>query len=264
MKQPFRYYLLFLIPAVLCMGTLPAQAQLKGILDHVLHKKDSNQPAVSGTALPSAAAPSSTEISTGVKQALEIGLQDGIKQVSAVDGFFKNALIKVVFPPEAQRIEQTLRGIGLGSLCDKAILSFNRAAESAAKEAAPIFTQALKQMTLRDATQLLLGPDTAATSYFKRTTTAELKSKFRPVIESNLEKAGATRYWGDMMNRYNQLPLVKKVNPDLSDYVTQKAIDGLFVMVAEKEKEIRGQLGARTTPLLQKVFGYAAQQKGKE
>lgn len=207
--------------------------------------------------------PTNSEISSGIKQALQIGLQDGVKKVSAVDGYFKNPLIKILFPPNAQKIENTLRNIGLGSLCDQVELSLNRAAEDAAKQAAPIFTNALSQMTLTDVTNILLGSDTSATNYFRRATTSQLVAKFSPVIANSLNKVDATKYWSDVTTKYNQLPLVKPINTDLTAYVTDQAINGLFVMVAQKEKEIRNQLSARTTPLLKKVFGYAAQQQGK-
>jgi hypothetical protein len=218
----------------------------------------------SATAGTSGGTPTSSEITSGIKQALQIGLQDGVKQVSAVDGYFKNPLIKILFPPNAVKVENTLRNIGLGDLCDKVELSINRAAEDAAKQAGPIFLNALNKMTLKDASQILLGPDTAATSYFRRATTSELTAKFSPVISNSLNKVGATRYWSDVMTKYNQIPLVKPINPDLTAYVTQRAIDGLFVIIAGKETQIRQQLSARTTPLLQKVFGYAAKQAGSK
>jgi len=220
---------------------------------------------VSGTAAAdtSVGPPNSSEISSGIKQALQVGLQDAVKQVSATDGYFKNPLIKIMFPPNAVKVENTLRGIGLGSLCDNVELSLNRAAEDAAKQASPIFLNALKQMTLQDASQILLGPDTAATSYFKRATTSELTAKFSPVISQSLSKVDATKYWSQVTTKYNQIPLVKPVNTDLTAYVTQKAIDGLFTMISQKEVQIRQQLGARTTPLLQKVFGYAAEKTNK-
>jgi hypothetical protein len=205
--------------------------------------------------------PTSSEITSGIKQALQIGLQDGVKQVSAENGYFKNPLIKILFPPNAIKVENTLRGMGLGSLCDQVELSLNRAAEDAAKQATPIFLNALKKMTLRDASQILMGPDTSATSYFRRATTSELTAKFSPVISSSLSKVGATRYWSQVTTQYNKIPFVKPVNTDLTAYVTQRAIDGLFVTISQKEIQIRQQLGARTTPLLKKVFGFAARQK---
>jgi hypothetical protein len=149
----------------------------------------------------------------------------------------------------------------LGSLCDQVITSVNRAAEDAAKEAKPIFTSAIRQMTLQDVQGILLGEKNAATVYFQTTTSDSLRVKFAPVIEASLEKVEATKYWNELMTRYNKLPMVKKVNPDLDAYVTQKAIEGLFVEIAKEELKIRENLGARTSPLLQKVFGFAESQK---
>lgn len=202
--------------------------------------------------------PTNLEIGAGLKQALEFGTSAGADQLSAKDGFFGNLAIKILFPPEAQKVEKTLRGLGLNSLADNVILSLNRAAEDAAKEAKPIFVAAIRQMTIADAANILLsGNKDAATQYFKRVTTAQLMEKFRPVITSSLSKVGATRYWGDAATAYNKIPLVKPVETDLSSYVAQKAIDGMFVQVAKEELKIRDNINARSTPLLQKVFGYA-------
>ena len=200
--------------------------------------------------------PSSLEIANGLKQALEIGTGKSSDQLSVTDGFFANTAIKILFPPEALKAEKTLRSIGLGKLADNVILSLNRAAEDAAKEAKPIFVNAIKQMTIQDVTNILLGNQDAATQYFKRTTTQQLAASFRPVIQNSLNKVGATKYYGDAATAYNKVPFVSKINPDITDYVTQRAIDGLFVEIAREEINIRQNLSARTTPLLQKVFGY--------
>ncbi|MCX2482169.1 DUF4197 domain-containing protein [Pedobacter sp. MR2016-24] len=211
--------------------------------------------------LPTTANPSALEIGQGIKQALEIGTSKGADQLSAKDGFLGNLAVKLLFPPEAQKVEKTLRSIGLGSLADNVILSLNRAAEDAAKEAKPIFVSAIKQMTITDATNILLGNKDAATEYFKRVTTAQLTAKFSPVVTNSLSKVGATKYWGDAAGKYNKLPLVKPVNTDLSGYVTQKAIEGMFIQVAQEELTIRNNMNARSTTLLQKVFGYADKNK---
>lgn len=205
--------------------------------------------------------PTGGEINSALKQALEIGIKQGVQQVSAKNGFFNNALIKVLFPPQAQKVERTLRQIGMGSICDKVILSLNRAAEDASKEALPIFTNALKKMSFSDATHILLGTDTAATHYFRTATTDQLTQKFQPIISKSLNQVDATRYWGTVMSQYNKIPLVQPVNTDLSAYVTQRAIDGLFKMIAQKEVQIRENIAGRSTPLLKKVFGYADQKK---
>ena len=205
--------------------------------------------------------PTNLEIGNGLKQALEIATGKSSDQLSAVNGFFGNAAVKILFPPEAQKAEKTLRSLGMGKLCDNVILSLNRAAEDAAKQAKPIFVDALKQMTLQDVSNILLGNKDAATQYFKRTTTTQLTAKFKPVIQGSLNKANATKYYTDAALAYNKVPFVKKLNPDISDYATQKAIEGLFVEIAKEELNIRSNLGARTTPLLQKVFAFADKKK---
>ncbi len=207
--------------------------------------------------------PSAFEIASALKQALEQGTNKSSDELSATNGFFGNALIKIVFPPEAQKAEKTLRSLGLNQLCDNVILSLNRAAEDAAKEAKPIFVNSIKQLTLQDATNILFGQQDAATQYFKRTTINQLSEKFKPVIQASLNKVGATRYYGDAVTAYNKVPLVTKLNPDLSDYVTQKAIEGLFTEIAKEELNIRQNLSARRTTLMQRVFGYADNNKGR-
>jgi hypothetical protein len=205
--------------------------------------------------------PSSSEAGSGLKQALELGIAASANNLAMKDGYYGNNMVKVLFPPEAQKVEQTMRDLGLGSMVDKAIESFNRGAEKAAKEAAPIFVSAIKAMTINDAMGILLGKPDAATAYLKATTSPELTAKFTPIIERSLNEVNATKYWDDVITRYNKIPLVQKVNPDLTSYVTQRALDGLFLMVAKEELKIRDNAGSRTTDLLQKVFGYADSQK---
>jgi hypothetical protein len=202
--------------------------------------------------------PSNLEIGNALKQALQQGTAKSADQLSAVNGFFGNTAVKILFPPEAQKVERTLRGMGMNKLCDNVILSLNRAAEDAAKDAKPIFIDAIKKMTLQDVSGILLGQQDAATQYFKRTTTAALAVKFKPVIKTCLDKVGATKYYGTVAGEYNKLPFVKHLNPDITDYATQKTIDGLFVEIAQEELKIRQNLpAARSTPLLQKVFNFA-------
>ncbi len=202
--------------------------------------------------------PTPTEISMGLKQALEFGTTSSTERLSATDGFFANAAVKILFPEEAQKVERTLRSVGLNKLADNVILSLNRAAEAAAVEAKPIFISAVKGMTFKDASNILLsGQQDAATLYFKRVTSDQLAQKFQPIIQSSLNKVGATRYWTDAITAYNSIPLVTRVNPNLSAYVTEKAITGIFLEIAQEELKIRSRISARSTPLLQKVFAYA-------
>ena len=196
------------------------------------------------------------EVGDGLKEALINGISKGADQVSLTDGYFKNLEIKIPFPPEVQKVEKTLRDIGLGSEVDKFVMTLNRGAEDAAKEAKPIFVSAIRSMTIQDAWAILKGEDNAATEYLRRTTSSQLKDAFKPVIQNSLNKVNATKYYGDLVTRYNKIPLVEKVNPNLDDYATDKAIEGLFVMIAKEEKNIRKDPVARTTELLKRVFGY--------
>jgi hypothetical protein len=208
-------------------------------------------PGATGTA----AGTSQYEAAQGIREALGQGLGKAVTQLNYQDGFFKSAY-KILLPPEAQKIENTLRSVGLGSLADKAILSINRGAEDAAGYATPIFINAIKSMTLTDAINLIRGGDTSATHFFREKTTSQLVSAFRPVIQSSLDKVDATKYYGDMVSRYNNFPTtIKKLNPDLAAYVTLRATDALFTLVAKEEKNIRDNPVARTTDLLKKVFG---------
>lgn len=197
---------------------------------------------------------SKEEIGEGLKEALTNGVSKGADLVSKLDGYYKNPEIKIPFPPEVKQVETKLRQIGLGSEVDKFIESLNRGAEDAAKEAKPIFVTAIKQMTIQDAWGILKGENDAATKYLNRTTSPLLTEKFKPVIQNSLNKVNATKYYSDLVNTYNKIPLVQKVNPNLDDYATEKAIQGLFVMIAKEEKNIRANPGARTTELLKKVF----------
>ncbi|MEM7108886.1 MAG: DUF4197 domain-containing protein [Bacteroidota bacterium] len=195
------------------------------------------------------------QVTAGLKEALISGISKGSNQASQVDGYFKNTLIKIPFPPDVQKVEDKLRQIGLDSEVDKFIMTLNRGAEQAAKEAKPIFVAAIKSMTIEDAWAILKGEDDAATRYLRRTTTDQLKLKFEPVVESALKKTSATKYYADIIGTYNKIPFIEKVNPDLNEYATDKAIEGLFTLIAKEEKNIREDPVARTTDLLKKVFG---------
>lgn len=214
---------------------------------------------------PSATGPvSNSEIASGLKEALSQGLQQSIKVLAVKDGFLGNEAVKILLPPEARKAESTLRSIGLGSLADNLIQNLNRAAEDAVGEASAVFVSALRQLTIVDAANILFsGQKDAATNFFRRTTIADLTQRFSPIVEQSLGRFNVSGYWLEIVTRYNQIPLVnEKVEADLTAYVTQKAIDGLFLQVAQEELKIRNNLGgSRTTPLLQKVFGYADKEK---
>ena len=198
---------------------------------------------------------STDEIVSGLKEALSVGTNNSTSKLSAADGFFKDAAVKVLMPPEAQKVEKTLRSVGAGKLVDDAILSLNRAAEDASKSAAPIFLNAIKGMSVQDGLGILKGADTAATAYLKKSTTAQLTAAFKPIIDSSLQKTGATRYWAAVFDKYNKLPTTfNKVNTDLTGYATEKALSGIFFYVAQEEKKIRENPAARVTDLLKKVF----------
>lgn len=194
------------------------------------------------------------QVAAGLKEALTIGTQNSANRLSSVNGFFANAALKILMPPEAQKVESTLRGVGLGSVVDKAVLAMNRGAEEAAKSATPIFVNAIKEMTITDAMGILKGGNNAATNYFKQKTTTALTTAFRPVINDALKKVDATKYWGDVFSVYNRFSSTP-VNTDLSAYVTERAISGIFHEVALEEQKIRQDPAARVTDLLKTVFG---------
>lgn len=200
--------------------------------------------------------PSEQEVARALKQALEVGLGEGAQTLSKENGFFGNPAVKILLPEEARKAEQTLRSLGFNKLCDDLILRLNRAAEKATTAAKPIFLNAIRQMTVRDAMDILFGADDAATRYLQRTTSEQLADAFQPVIQESLQEVNAVSLWNQVFTRYNQLPMVKKVNPELDRYVTNRALDGLFFAIAEEEKKIRENPLKRSTDLLRRVFGY--------
>lgn len=243
-----KFFVLTFFASTLAIGS---QAQFKNIL-----KKDSSgksgiskiiQKTTSSSSL------SNDEIVQGLKEALSVGANNASKQLSSADGFFKDAAIKILMPPEALKAEKKLRSLGMGKLVDDAILSMNRAAEDASKNAAPIFVNAIKQMSIQDAVGILRGNDTAATGYLRNKTTSPLTEAFRPVIETSLAKVNATKYWNTVFTTYNKFSS-DKINPDLAAYVTEKSLSGIFHQVGLEEQKIRKDPMARTTDILKKVF----------
>ena len=197
---------------------------------------------------------STNDVISGLKEALVKGAEYSTASASKTDGYLKNLEIKIPFPPEIEKIETTLRNVGLNKPVDDFIMSINRAAEQAANEAKPLFVSAITSMTIGDAWGILKGDNHAATAYLRKTTGAQLEVKFEPIIDNALNKVNATKYYEDMSTQYNRIPFVTKVETDLTKYVSQKAIDGLFVLVAKEEEKIRKDPLARTTELLQRVF----------
>ncbi|NER17737.1 DUF4197 domain-containing protein [Spongiivirga citrea] len=197
---------------------------------------------------------SNADIGAGLRQALDFGIDKQVTKLTQADGFYKNELVKILLPEELRKVDKTLRDIGLNKLADEGIKALNRAAEDAVKEATPIFVDAVKGITFNDAKNILLGEDNAATQYLETRTNAALYSKFNPVIKKSFSKVGADQIWTNLITKYNSMPLVNDVNPDLTDYVTNEALKGVYTMIAVEEKEIRTKVGSRTTDLLRKVF----------
>lgn len=197
---------------------------------------------------------SSETIARGLRQALDKGIDKQVSKLTHKDGFYRNELVKILLPKELARVDQTLRDIGLGSLADEGLKVINHAAEDAVKEATPIFVNAVRNISFTDARNILMGGDDAATAYLRNETQTALYNKFNPVIKSSFAKVGADAVWQNIIERYNAVPFTQKVNPDLTDYVTEEALKGVFKMIAIEEKEIRNNIAERTTPLLKQVF----------
>ena len=194
------------------------------------------------------------DIAAGLKEALNKGITEQVSKLTQVDGFYKNELVKIVMPEELSKVDKTLRKLGMGSLADDGIKALNRAAEDAVKEATPVFVNAIKNIKIADAKTILMGNKNAATTYLQQSTNKELYTKFLPVVQQSIGKVGADKIWNGIIQKYNTVPLVSKINPDLNDYVTKKALEGVFKMIAIEEKNIRTDLQSRTSTVLKKVF----------
>lgn len=195
-----------------------------------------------------------TDIASGLRQALDFGIEKQVSKLTQTDGFYKNELVKILLPEELQKVDKGLRDIGLSKLADEGLKALNRAAEDAVKEATPIFVDAVKGITFADAKTILLGNDDAATQYLTSKTNTALYAKFNPVIKNSFSKVGADEIWKNLITKYNSIPFTTDVNPDLTDYVTQEALKGVYTMIAVEEKEIRNNIASRSTDLLKKVF----------
>ena len=239
---------------VLVYGNLSAQG-IGGILKKATTKDSTGKNGISKLFTKSSSnSLSNDDIIAGLKEALRVGTDSSCKKLSRSNGFFGDAAIKLLMPAEAQNVEKQLRSVGLGNLVDKAILSMNRAAEDAANGVGDIFWTSIKQMSIQDGVQILNGNDIAATTYLQKTTTSELIQKFKPVIDASLIKTDATKYWKDVFSNYNRFSK-DKVNPDLTAYVTERALAGLFLNIGLQEQKIRKDPSAQVTGILKKVFG---------
>lgn len=224
--------------SIFLIFNLMACAELQGVIDQ----------------LPQGGVLTNTEIGSGLRQALDFGIDKQVTKLTQKDGFFKNELVKILLPEELRKVDKALRDIGLSKLADEGLKVLNRAAEDAVKEATPIFVDAVKGITFTDAKNILLGNDDAATQYLTSRTQTALYDKFNPVIKNSFSKVGADDIWNNLINKYNNLPFTNDVNPDLTDYVTNEALKGVYTMIAVEEKEIRNKVGSRTTDLLKRVF----------
>ncbi len=195
-----------------------------------------------------------TQIGDALKEALDHGVRNQVNKLTRKDGFYKNELVKIVLPDELKKVDKRLRRLGLSKLLDEALVLLNRGAEDAVKTATPIFVESVKNISFQDAKEILMGEKDAATRYLQNETSVSLYEKFNPVIKKSFGKVGADKIWADIVSKYNGLPFVKKVNPDLTDYVTQESMKGVFTMIAIEEEGIRKKIGLRDTELLRKVF----------
>ena len=227
-----------IIIAIILIITLNSCSELQG----VIHQ------------LPNEGEISNLEIASGLREALEFGIDKQVSKLTQVDGFYKNELVKILLPEELQKVDKALRDIGLSNLADEGLKVLNRAAEDAVKEATPIFVNAVKEITFEDSKNILLGPDDSATAYLTSKTQTALYDKFHPVIQSSFAKVGADQIWENLINKYNNIPFTNNVNANLTDYVTNEALKGVYTMIAIEEKDIRTKLSSRTTDLLKKVF----------
>ncbi|GGD07001.1 DUF4197 domain-containing protein [Hyunsoonleella pacifica] len=226
------------ILSVFLILNLVACAELQGVIDQ----------------LPQGGGITNTEIASGLRQALDFGIDKQVTKLTQKDGFFRNELVKILLPEELRKVDKALRDIGLNKLADEGLKVLNRAAEDAVKEATPIFVDAVKGITFANAKNILLGNDDAATQYLTSKTQSALYTKFNPVIKNSFSKVGADDIWKNLINKYNTLPFTNDVNPDLTDYVTTEALKGVYTMIAIEEKDIRNKIGSRTTDLLKRVF----------
>jgi hypothetical protein len=226
------------------LAVSPASAQL----DKVLKGLGGNLPSIGGGL-------SDAKIGSGLQEALKIGTENAVVQTGTVDGFLMNKAIKILMPKTLQNMEKPLRMVGYGPQIDEFVVGMNRAAEKAVPSAKEIFWDAIGEMTFDDARKILNGNDTAATDYFKAKTSKKLHAAFRPSVEQVMDQVGVNKQYNDLIGRYKSVPFAKSITFDVNQYVTEKATDGIFYVVAEEEKKIRTNPAARVSDLLKEVFG---------
>jgi hypothetical protein len=200
---------------------------------------------------------SDSKIGSGLKEALQVGAENAVKLTGKTDGYFGNQAIKILLPKNLQPLQKGLGAMGYEPKIDAFVLSMNRAAEAAAPSAKKIFADAILAMSFDDARKILSGNDTAATDYFKTKTTDQLTTAFRPFVEATMKENGVTQQYETLTGELKSLPFVRSEDLDINKYVVQKALDGLFYMLAQEERKIRKNPAARTTDLLREVFGKA-------
>jgi hypothetical protein len=237
---------LYIITSIFLISSLASAQSLDMLKEKV---KKVNIDDIKGVSL------TETDAANAIKEALNKGVDIGVKKVSKQDGFFLDPEIRIPFPKDMKKVEKKLRDLGMNQQIDQIIVSINRAAEDASTSAKPILIKAIKDMSISDAKKIVNGNKSAATDYLRNSTYLSLSKEFQPVIRTSLQKVNATKYWKSLIRAYNKIPFIKKVNPDLEIYVTEKAIDGLFFMIEKEEKRIRENPKQRTTELLKKVFG---------
>jgi len=241
MKKIQLVFVAFLVMGFTCL----AEA---GIFDDIVKE-------VPGVKSGSQSGPDQKTTVSGLKEALAIGTENAVKAVSKTNGYFGNQMVKILLPDKIQKVADVVAKMGFQEQVDSFILSMNRAAEAAAPKATALFVDAIKAMSFDDARKILQGGDTAATQYFKGKTSKKLYDEFKPVVTSNMNKVGVTKAYKNMMAPYESLPFTSKESVDLDHYVTNKALDGLFLMIGQEEKKIRTNPAARVTDLLKTVFG---------
>ncbi len=198
--------------------------------------------------------PVSTQTS-GLKEALRVATERAVEATSQAGGFLDNSKIRIRLPGKLAKMTSGLRALGMGPQVDEFEIAMNRAAEKAAGEATPVFVDAIQKMSFQDASGIVTGGDTAATDYFRKTTSGPLRERFRPIVEQSMQNVGAAKQYDQLVGRYTSLPLASAPNLDLTDYVTDATLRGLFTVVGEQEKQIRTNPAARGTDLLKQVFG---------